>query len=257
MSRGSNATKIIQFLEKKINCDNIMKNTVEYELSSKDNIKKLSINNTISSFEIIEYDDSKTENETKINRNKIDSIISYFDFITEANVTGNEYFPYLYGVLDCHGGKNSVLYVYYEYFEYNLDDIINTISHTSEWYSIIFQIILIYHYMSNMGFYHKFDVKKIIYNKIEKPYFKKYTISGKEFNIQKKYDIVFWDMYETTKNENKSFIDDFILYVSNVKNNIDKNNIKNIPSNKLINMLSEISKDNNNMIDIMYKYFTK
>lgn len=111
--RSKIKSKMINYLSKKINCTNV----IELIDQRNDNsTNKILMESTPVSFEIVEYNDDDNYHQKKETDNKDNSMIKYiisiFDFMVEANHTGYEYFPYLYGVLNCHDKTHSKLYVF-------------------------------------------------------------------------------------------------------------------------------------------------
>lgn len=261
MSRIKKTKTLIEYLEKRINCENIINTTNKY-LEADDTYidsestksKKILVYNNNVAFKIIKYIDEDNNDEN--DRNYIKKFSKLFDFITEANYTGYEYFPYLYGVLNCRDGENSKIYVYYEYFSDKLSTLINNLNHISEWYDIIFQLIMINYYLS--------VVNKLQYNgsidnhsfiTLNKPYHKQYKINGNSLNVLHKFLIVYDNFYDIN-------IDDLSNY--NFKTNIDylieyistnSTDIKILPSNIIITILKNIQENPSSSMDILYKYF--
>src|SRR5690606_30894227 len=112
-------------------------------------------------------------------------------------------FPHLYGVLNCHGSDNSRVYIYYELFDGDLEDLINNIGHPSEWYDIAFQMIMINYYIMIINKYtYDGNIKNHLYKKLSKPYYKKYEIDNREISINHKFLIVYKDFNNITRNNN-------------------------------------------------------
>ena len=109
MKRSELANKMVEYLEKRINCDNV----IHFADQKRESDNKLLIEKNQVAFEIINYHDSNNESYNSNNKDHdkiwLENLFNTFDFITEANHTGNEYFPYLYGVLNCHNGDDSKL----------------------------------------------------------------------------------------------------------------------------------------------------
>lgn len=263
MSRIKIARQIISYLEEKINCDNVMNFADKYN-AKQDNTKKLMVNDVPVNFEIITYNDhekkSKTDENDSSNDNKnslwIKKMFGTYDFITEANYVGFEFFPYIYGVLNCHGGDDSRVYVFYEYFANNLIHLINNIQHPSEWYDIAFQIIMInYCIVEVNGFEYNGVMQNHLYKKLEKPYYKNYELNGKLVKINHKYLIVLWmtNPIKKINNQNTNFTNniDFLLQYLSEK----KDQIKIPPSNKIIKLLSDVKNNPSDVPDIILKYY--
>lgn len=267
MSRIKNARRIISYLEERINCKNVMKFVDETmnKVLNKDKemkITHLNIDGISTAFKMMNYNDldnyvRKNENDPK-DKTWVKNIYDIFDFMTEANYTGFEYFPYLYGVLDCHNGENSKIYIFYETFDDNLIDLINKIEHSSEWYDIVFQIIMINYYILIVNEY-RYDnatLQKHFYKKLEKPYYKEYELDGNKLIINHKYLIVLWDfnhmekMTEDNKNVIITNIDYLLKYLSD-----NKDKIKIPPSSRIIKLLHEIKNNPKNTPTILFQYY--
>lgn len=263
MSRIKVADKMIQYLEDRINCKNVMKfaeEKTESILEESDDIfiSELKIDSTIVSFQIIKYDDTQSD-ETSDKRNKASIKIfnDNFDFMTGSNLAGFEYFPYLYGVLNCHLEVNSKVYIYYENFEGSLLQLINLVEHASEWYDIAFQLVVIDHYVRFIsGYqYHTNDLKNFLYKKHPKPYYRQYDITGHNFSVSNKYLIVLWDIELTKRPHNASneytIIDAILDYVKK------ETSIKIPPSNRIIKMFQEIKQKPENTIELLEQYYSR
>lgn len=268
MIRINIAEKMIKYLEERINCDNVMTYHDKYydSILGKGNearIDKLTIRKIPVAFKILKYNDE--ENYARVN--KLDpkdriwkkNLFDTFDFMTEANYTGHPYFPYLYGVLDCHDRSNSKIYTFYEIFDGNFIELMNKLEHASDWYDICFQMILINYYIEVVNGYRYNDGKPAnhLFRKYSKPFYQKYELEGYNFNINHKYLIVLWDFnyMEKITDENRSIIvsniDFLIRYLEK-----NKDSIKIYPSNRIIKMLNEIVANSKDSIKILNSYYT-
>lgn len=267
MSRSKIAEQMIKYLEEKINCKNVIKfadDTMAAELGKgkEATVNKLMVEGTPVAFKIMDYNDTK--NYTKKNktdpkdRTQIKNMFATFDFMTESNYTGFEYFPYIYGVLDCHDDENSKVYIFYEVFDGNLIELIDKIEHPSEWYDIIFQLIMINNYIEILNGYRYNDgtPQNHLYKKLAKPYYKEYDIGGKKLKINHKYLLVLWDfnymekITDQNKNQVTSNIDFLIRYLNE---NMEK--IKIPPSGRIMKLLQEISNKPGEMATIVNQYY--
>lgn len=259
MNRDKIANKMFNYLEKTVNCENIIK-FADRMINGKDNKNKLIIGEIPVSFQIISYNDKleytqKTDKDLKDNK-WIQNKFKTFDIMTESNHTGFEYFPYLYGVLNCHDSEKSKVYIFYEFFEGVLTNLINNIQHPSEWYDIIFQMIVIDYYLKTSGYnYKNATIANHLYRKLDKPYYKEYILNNIKFNINHKYLIVLnfdVDIYENDENEYQSNISLLLKYLDD-----NKENIKIFPSQRIIKLLTDISnnKDNDNIPIILQQYY--
>lgn len=272
MSRKKTANKIIDYLEKRINCENIMRYTDEY-LDNNAPDKSLIIDEVPVSFTIIPYNANENysrqlvstegDREDKPDFNDIKHMFDIFDFMTEANNTGFEHFPYIYGVLDCLNDIDSTVYVYYEKFDGTLPLLIDNIEHPSDWYDIVFQIILIIMYIKYVGkISFKAAPEKFLYKKITKPYYKEYSVGDTTLNINHKYLIVCWDTntsdFEEIQNsefnlENKFPIIDLDFLTEYI--NVNKDTLKIQPSNRIIKLIQEIKNQPDNIPKILVQYY--
>lgn len=260
MSRAKIANKMINYLEKTINCENIIK-FADKTTDGKNNKNKLMVDEIPVSFHIISYNDEsdyiqKTDKDLKDNiwiQNKFNT----FDIMTESNHIGFEYFPYLYGVLNCHNSEKSKVYIFYEFFEGPLVNLINNIQHPSEWYDIIFQMVITDYYLKLSGYdYVNATLNNHLYRKLDKPYYKEYLLKDISFNINHKYLIVMGidvDINKIEKDNNPSNISILLKYLDD-----NKENIKIPPSSRIIKLLTDISnnRDINNIPEILRQYYT-
>jgi hypothetical protein len=191
MDQSKITAKMIKYLEDNINCENIIRFIKKY--SKTEDITKLEIGTIPVSLQIIDYDD----NDKKLmqNQHKI------YDFMTHANYAGYEYFPYLYGVLNCHDGSDSKAYIFYESFDGDLTKLLNEMEHASEWYDIIFQLAMIDNYIGVTNKYqlNNATAKNILYKKLSKPIYKEYMFNDKKVSIKHSYKLVLWDINSLEK----------------------------------------------------------
>lgn len=265
MKRIKVTEKMVKFLGKVANCKNIINFLNKYYANKsessgdKKNRNKLIIRNIPVAFYLIRYNDDESYKmgknddikDTKWKKN----VYTIFDFITESNYTGFEYFPYLYGVLDCHSGKDSRIYVFYEYFDQKLIEIINSLEHPSEWYDIAFQLISICYYMHIINSY-KYDegLESYLCKKMDKPYHKKYDLNGNIVTVSHNFVIVLYCYYPmrklTEEDEIMGTIDLLLTYTQN-----NKDNMKVPPSKRIIKLLYDVKNDPLKTVDILYQYF--
>lgn len=323
MSRLKITNIMIDFLESKLNCENVMKfidkqldktnnhtinklliDTIPVSLqityydevnsnhinslttiptystetsestSTDENINSLTITSTDSIDEVEKKVDNMDEN-IKIttthnrinelsnnsrgkNRLYVQNLFQVFDFITEANHNGFEYFPYLYGVLDCHNKENSKVYTFYEFFDYNLSHLFENMEHVSEWYDVVFQMVMINYYIQGVSRYNYNNgtVQNHLYRKLSKPYYKEYELNNKITKINHKYLIVLWniDHMEKILNDNinklPSNIDYLIDYIEQ-----NKSQMKFPPSFRIIKLLNEVKVNPDNSLIILDRYY--
>lgn len=267
MNRMSITKKMIRYLEDRVNCENAIKFADIHALKddAKLKISELTLNSTNVAYEIVYYNDNIDkvdimDDTDKKNRGKtwLENMFYIFDFISEANYVGYEYFPHLYGVLNCHNGENSCVYLYYELFEGNLEDLINSIGHSSEWYDIVFQMIMINHYLQvvNKCSYDGFP-KNHLYRKLAKPYYKKYEIDGKELNINHKFLIVLKDFNHINQimENNTKNLTNIDLLLEHIAANKDQ--IKILPSNKIMNLMRDVASNPEISMPLLFQYYAQ
>lgn len=225
MNRMKVSDKMRKYLEDKINCQNVIKFIEKHEGTQL--VDKIIIHSIPVSIETNTHVDNLREK------------FEMYDFITESNYTGFEYFPYLYGVLECK--DESLLYVFYESFDGNLYEAIESIEHASEWYSIIFQLLLINNYMETSGYQHTID--NFIYKK--NPIQQEYEIEGYTFSIKHKYLIVLWNLTLVKSERNIDMILDFI----------NSREFKVPASPRIIKMLEEIKANPGEIWRILDQYY--
>ena len=226
MNRMKVSDKMRKYLEDKINCQNVIKFIKENEDNQTTN--KIIINSIPVSIETTtRVDDLRAKFEI-------------YDFITESNYTGFEYFPYLYGVLECK--DEFLLYVFHESFDGNLYEAIENIEHASEWYSIIFQLLLINNYIETTSYHH--TINNFMYKK--NPIQQEYEIEGYIFSIRHKYLIVLWNLtLMETSPDNADMILDFI----------SSREFKIPASFRIIKMLQEIKANPKEIWKILDQYY--
>lgn len=253
MTQRSKITdKMRKYLESRLNCENVIK-FVDKNLSDtitiNDSIKKLKIGTIPLLLQIINYNDENDDDKKNLQKT-----FAGYDFITEANYTGFEYFPYLYGVLNCHAGSKSRVYVFFEYFENTLTDLFPKIEHSSEWYDIIFQLAIINYYLTTQNsYYYDSRPEKYLYNRFAKPIYQQYDFTDKKFNINHKYLINLWSdkIIKSDEQLNKT------EYIKNLLEYIEKHRdaIKIPPSGRIIKLLQDLQNSPDNTLLILDQYY--
>lgn len=258
MSREKTAKIMIEYLEERVNCENVI-SMIEGNKDSSDT-NHLVINRIPNAIHIIKHNDNKAfvnkEKKEILDENQLKKTFEIFDFMTEANYTGFEYFPYLYGVLNCHDGENSKAYVFYEYFENSLDNLINNIEHASEWYDIVFQMILINYYVSTVnGYSYDVNLSKHFYRKLIKPYYKEYIMNDIMFNVNHKYIIVLWDidMEKEDEKKNADLTSNIDILIDYIKNN--RSQMKTPPTNRIMEILYDVKENPQDSINVLIRYY--
>lgn len=260
MDRNSITKKMVTFLEKKVNCENVMNFADNYKKTS-ESLEQLNINNTLVSFIILDYDDTQEQtyvSKTNKSQKEINQIFKMFDFITEVNHTSLECFPYLYGVLNCHNNENSKVYIFYEGFDGYLNDLFPNLEHPSEWYDIAFQIILINYYLEiiNQYTFNRETLHCYYYKKLDKPIYKEYLIENHPFTINHKFLIVLWDLEHLKPIHSDSFLP--MQSISYLMEYLDKNkdNIKVQASARITKLFKEIIDNPKNTPEILEQYYS-
>jgi hypothetical protein len=275
--RGKIANQIYQFLEERINCGNIISYIDKYKNKEEniDSITSLTIESIPVAFKVIRYDDKSTNDkdinsDTNTDSNKdtdtnskitskktVEKIYDMYDFISESNHTGFEYFPYLYGVLDCHNKFDSKVYVLYESFDGTISELLKQISHPTEWYEIFFQIILIHHFVSNISNkkYSNGTLNNHLYKKYKHPIKKQYSLGEYKFEIFHRNLIVMWnfelDDTNTSNDQNLKINIDYLLDF--FKEHTDT--MENKPTGRLMSLLHEIKSSPTEIPKILDKYY--
>lgn len=258
--RGKIANQIYQYLEERINCSNIISYIDKYKNKEEniDSITSLTIESVPVAFKVIQYDDKNTESNSKIiGKKTIKKIYDMYDFISESNHTGFEYFPYLYGVLDCHNESDSKVYTLYETFDGTISELLKQISHPTEWYEIFFQIILIHHFVNNISNkkYLNGTLDNHLYKKYKHPLKKQYSLGEYKFEIFHRNLIVMWNFeladIDTTNNQNIKINIDYLLDF--FKEHTDT--MENKPTGRLMNLLHEIKSSPSEIPKILDKYY--
>lgn len=259
MNRINITKKMVDFLEEKVNCENVMKFADSYK-ESPESLAQLKIDNVSVAFDIIDYDDTIEQtyvSKTNKSREEINQIFKRFDFITEMNYTGFECFPYLYGVLNCHSDENSKIYVFYEAFEGKLNDLILNLNHPSEWYDIAFQVVLINYYLEIINGY-TFNTESLqcyYYKKLDKPIYKEYLIENHPIKVNHKYLIVLWDLEHLNLIDEKVFVPmQSINYLMEYLEK-NKNDIKVQPSNRITKLFKEVTDNPKKIPEILEQYY--
>lgn len=239
--------KIYKYLEDRINCANILE---QLDLTDK---KQITIDLIPVVVDVLKYtDDDKNDDKKILSKKELDGYYDRFEYISTANHTGFEYFPYLYGILNCSDTKQ--VYVLYETFDGTLDELFKILEQGSDWYETIFQVILIHYYMTSINkISYSCNIKNHLYQKYKFPKKRQYTLGEYKFDLYHKNLIVLWDFtLESNSNESNSnnesksdmrFIDLFIDFF-----NKNKDEFKVQPSMRIIKMLNDIKHINNSEI---------
>lgn len=257
MSRIKITDKMIKYLEDRLNCKNVIKFIDE---NTNIHPNKLVVDKTPVSYKIDKFGDNDDgdnddgdngDNDNNGDNNNNDNnngdkilpksikknMFERFDFITEANHTGFEYFPYLYGVLTCHAGTIDTVYTFYELFDDDLTKLFVQITQPSDWYDITFQLVMINYYISTVQRYEYRNAtpQNHLYKKLPSPYYKDYELDKHKFKISHKYLVVLWDfdiLEQTTNTTDTNTTDTNTTdTVTTDTNTTDTNNISSSKSN--------------------------
>lgn len=379
MSRKKIANIMIEYLENRINCMNVIKYSkfwkdaiIDQQLGSR--INKLVISdipyvkkdgfetktNIYVAFQIITYDKDKSYKQTKLSDpydyRHIALLFKTFDFMSESNDLGFEYFPYIYGVLICHntdkeqiGGdgfvnmsdtddsdnisidtdtdtdsdinidtdtdtdtdintngdtdsasdtntngdtdtdtkteidkysnfqqqytnpnltndKLSNAYIFYEEYAGDLEELILTqMEHPSDWYDIVFQLVMIDYFISIVnGYYYSGGyMKGHLYKKISKAYYREYEINSYHFKVSHKYLVVIWDFLCMGQKDDQSHSlnQSKPLFMTNLSNLLkfveDKKDQLKFPiSKRIISLVNDIVSNPENTLMILQTVYT-
>jgi DNA-binding FrmR family transcriptional regulator len=231
------AGKIYKYLEDRVNCTNILEH-----INTKDSVTdKITIELIPVTLETIKYTTKdKSDNDKQITKKELEKIYDRFEYISAANHTGFEYFPYLYGVLECDDSEQ--VYVLHESFDGTLDKLFKDIEQGSDWYEIVFQYVIIHYYMSNISkiSYSNSGLDKHYFQKYKFPKKKQYTLNDYKFEMYHKNLVVLWDFnlnsdISNTSNILTANIEQLLKFI-----NENKDNFKNQPSQRIMKLLNDI-----------------
>lgn len=249
MNRQTVRDKMVKYLENSVNCKNIM----EYIKKKDDRYPKSLEDSNQKSLELL-YESVIIQNVSELNK-----LYETFDFMTESNFTGYECFPYIYGVINCEDSKynTDTIYIFYENYNENIEKLIDEIQHVSEWYDIIFQFAVIHYYITIINHYeYNGNVVYHYYKKYPKPIYQEYELSGFKFNINHRSNIVYWNTEPMYKSQNidikKSNLFHLLTYIQN-----NKSNISIPPSERVMNILTDIIDNMNNIVEILNQYYNQ
>jgi hypothetical protein len=247
MSRSKTSKIIVKYLNNEINCTNIMKIARKNTLVGD---SYLTILKTPVSFDIYKYGDTTCD--TVLSDQDIDKLIKMTDFMVECNYFGIEIFPYIYGALKCGSECSKHLYLFYEYFPNMLSNINADITHMSNWYDIIFQIIFIIHILSQFNV-NDITIDNFYYKKLDKPIYNRYDFFNEKIKVTHNFVVVVWGI---TLSDEKSdtFTQDNI---SNMLKAIQNLTVSITPSSKLMNMLVKIKDDNENIVKYISEIYSE
>lgn len=184
MDRSKIADKLIKYLDKNINCNNLV-NYIEKNKKSTDTLIVSDVPIMYRGYTFHKVSDNKFDDE-------YDKFINVLDFTTDSNYLGSEHFPYIYGVISCYENDSNNVYVFKEAFSGNISELFDTMTHISEWYDIIFQILIIDKYVEHDHDLELLDlnVSQLLFKKHPRPIYKSYTIDSINLTINHKFLIV-------------------------------------------------------------------
>lgn len=253
-SRAGITEKMIKALQSKVNCQNVMK------FIDKNEANEVVIVSTRVMVKVVDYneDSVETSDDGEWDNQRIEHLFSIYDFMVEANHTGYEYFPNLYGVLNCHNGSDSKVYVFAEAFDGGLLELSEKIAHPSDWYDVVFQMIMINYYIEvvNGYYYYGGGLENHLYRKLEKPIYQEYNIGDDgKFRINHKYLIVVWniDYMVLAKDSKKVFRRNTEMLASYLEEH--KETMKVPPSLRVMQLLSDVNGGYSNIAIILNKYY--
>lgn len=280
MAREKKASEMIPYLEERINCANIIGYIDRKRISENVDRKstKLIINNIDVLLDVVTYgrdleSDKEEPNEEFTEELVEDELVAedidpdigggasptgfftIYDFMTESNYNGFEYFPYIYGILNCSDQPEPVVYTFYEFFENNLVEIISNMEHASEWYDIVFQMAMINYYIqiANNYNYEGGIVANHLCHRLPKPYYKQYELSSASIKVSHRCLIVLWNVTKLEKTDNPSKTSNIWYLLNYVETN--KDNLKIKPSERIMKLLVELHDGPSRTLEILEKYY--
>ena len=236
---------MIKYLNQKLNCSNVI-DFIEQQ-TEKEQPKKIAIGSTIVAYEIRMYKNMAEAEKTDFR---------IFDFTVNANFDGYGYFPNIYGVLNCTDDDKLTSYIFYEAFKADLLKLFEELTHPSEWYDIVFQLIMINYYIENIRKYqYTTTLAGHLYRKLAKPYYQTYNTGGYQYSVNHKFLIVLWDMKELKKisDADKPSVRNIDLLENYLTENSHK--LKIAPSTRILTLLHEVRINPKDTAQILYKYY--
>jgi hypothetical protein len=235
-ARQSTAKFMVNYLKETVECGNIMEFIKEH--ATKDSLK-MTINGRPTDIQII-----------NINREIDPKISKTLDIMMEFNYSDNECFPYLYGILICRNDdtKSGKGYILYEGQDGYLFDLLKHLTNQSDWYELIFQIIIINYYLRDYKFNSTSNVYQ--YRALTNARRKDYTLSNVDIKIYHKFVV---SVTGLTVIENNGEINLDIL--KDVKTLAETVDVK--PSLRAIELIDEVLEHPDKIPDILVKYYMK
>jgi hypothetical protein len=229
-NRWSTAEKLIEYMEKRCDCDSVTK------LASKKSLLGTEITYREISHDLITKDD----------------LYSYLHFITDANNLGFTYFPYLYGVLACSNTRS--VHIFMEYYPSTLQETIMNLKHNSEWYDLLFQLLIITSYLDKFSpFSHNGNMLSTFFcNRLDKPYYTDYKINNQVITINHLFNIFHFDTSIQEKNTSNYHVLLLLDQISNILPSVPTNVT---PSPNIIKLLDEIKNNPDNLSTIIYNWY--
>jgi hypothetical protein len=177
------------------------------------------------------------------------------DFMLESNLSGNDYFPYIYTVLNCHNGENSNEYIFYEAFDGDMWKMLLRTKNKYELYDIFFQLININYYLevqNNMKYYDG-KPKNHLFKRLDKPIKKTYNFDSNEYTFEHHYVIVIWDFHIIDKYfSNKEFVRNFDWAMQHIR----KYKKSEVPI-ELIKLTDDIKEHPESTPKLLYEFYQK
>jgi hypothetical protein len=245
MNRSKIALEMIGYLESTLNCQKVIK-FIDRKTKSLDSVhhlqnsddRTLTIKNILVAFHLFSFENNHT---------LYQDLISKFDFMTRINHEGFEYFPYLYGVLNCIDDTLQRTYVFSEHTDMKLMNLFNNLEGASDWYDLALQAAMIDYYLGEKLQYYDYggnlDHFQII--KMEKPVRAEYIV-GEELKISTfhKFRLVYW---KTTPIPTNGRLVETLLRMS-------EKGMINLPG-KIVDMLTEIVANPGSIMAILGRYY--
>lgn len=244
MNRSKTALEMIDYLENTLNCQKVIK-FIDRRTESLDNIhhetpdsRTLMIKKTPVAFHLFSFD---------VNHTLYQDLINKFDFMTRINHEGFDYFPYIYGVLNCIDETLQRTYVFSEKTDTDLMHLFNDLQGASDWYDLSLQAAMMDHYLGEEFKYYDYggDPQHFQVIKIDRPSRAEYII-GDELKISTihKFKLVYW---KTSPMPTSGRLTETLLKMSK-KGEIE------MPK-KVVEMLTEITTNPGAVMTILGRYY--
>jgi hypothetical protein len=247
MQRTKKAQKVYSYLESTINCQKVMRIVDRNTVSNEDHPLRSDPEERV--VELKSVPTAYVKMHTVLPSILYDEMIRNFDRMTEINHMGFEYFPYLYGVLNCHDGIDQTSYIFYENTDRSIHDLILSTTNIQEWYDLAFQVAMMDYYLMQIYKYEDYVGVPKYFRVIdyEKAFYKEYIVEEMKVSIYHKFQIVYWKLDPLTV-EKQSGVQ--MLY-----NIISDKDLINKPPRKVLEMLQEITLNPSATLSVLGRYY--